>query len=404
MNIKHIWIVLKKEAKDIIRDRKTIITSIVVPMLLIPLLNILVGGSISRLNYDMTENVTVALSKESNTEEIRELVENQIFNEFSNITLLDVDDHIEAIEKSTVRVVMDFDKDYKVKLEEGKPFVISLMYDRSQTKSQGSLHIVWDAIESFNKKIVAQRIEALGLNLNLLQPVQVEEYNVADDEKTSGSMLSMFLPLLIVILLSAGGIAPAVDLVAGEKERNTLEPLLTTKIGRSSLLVGKYLTVTLFSLITVIATMTGVLVGFFINPGSLTMGADATITGFTVPPAALLMAIVISITLGMTFAGIQIALSTYAKSFKEAQTYLSFLMMAAMIPGYATMFMQANEIPQYMFVLPVLNALSAFKEILTFNINNTNLVLALCSSLVYVIIALYLAASMFKKERILFRT
>lgn len=404
MNAKHVWIVFKKEVKDIIRDKKAILTSILVPMILIPLLNMLVGGSVEKLNKDINENVTMALSQDSNTDEIRELVKDQIIKDYPNISLVDVDDPIKAINESKVRVVIDFDKDYQDKLKEGKPFEIKLIYDKSQTKSEGSLGIIWDAIEDFNRKTVEKRLESYGIDKGILTPAVIEESNIANEEKTSGSILSMFLPLLIVILMASGGIAAATDLVAGEKERNTFEPLLTTKPKRSSLLVGKYLTVTLFSFITVIATIVGVFLGYAINPSSLTMGSGADISGFSIPPLALLLVIIISITLGMTFSGIQIALSTYSKSFKEAQTYLSFLMIGAMIPGYATILMQPNEIPVYMFVIPVLNTISAFKIVLGYNINYAHLILALGSSIVYVAISLSIASTLFKKEKVLFRT
>ena len=106
----------------------------------------------------------------------------------------------------------------------------------------------------------------------------------------------------------------------------------------------------------------------------------------------------------MTFSALQIALSTYAKSFKEAQTYLSFLMIGVMIPGYATMFMQPKEIPVYMFFVPVLNALSALKTVFGYSINYTYLFITLGSSVVYVIISLWLTSSLFKKEKYLFRS
>ena len=404
VNLKHVWIVFKKEVKDIIRDRRTIITSILVPMILIPLLNILVGGNVEKLNRDITENITVALSESSNTEEIRNLVKNEVIKDYPNISLIEVDDPIEAIKESKVRVVLDFEEDYLTKLNEGKPFVIKLLYDKSQTKSEGSLGFIWDAIDNFNRKIVERRLDTYGISKDILTPAVIEESNIADEKESAGSILAMIFPILIVILMSSAGIAPPTDLVAGEKERNTFEPLLTTKPSRLSLLVGKYLTVTLFSFITVIATMVGVIIGYVINPSSFSMGSGTNITGFSIPPVALLLVIIISITLGMTFSALQIAFSTYAKSFKEAQTYLSFLMIAVMIPGYATMFMQPKEIPVYMFFVPVLNALSAFKTVFGYSIDYTYLFYTLGSSVVYVIISLWLTASLFTKEKFLFRS
>jgi len=117
----HVWIVFKKEVKDIVRDKKTLLTSIFVPMLLIPVLSMLVGGSIEKLNRDISENVTIALTKESDTDEISNIVENQIIRDYPNIKLIEVDDPIKAINESKVRLVLDFEKDYASKLKEGKP-------------------------------------------------------------------------------------------------------------------------------------------------------------------------------------------------------------------------------------------------------------------------------------------
>lgn len=404
MNLKHIWIVFSKEVKDIVRDKKTIITSIVVPMVIIPLLSMLAGGSVQNMQNDIEQNVTIGLTKESNTEEIRQLIKNDIIADFPNISLMDVNDPIEAINDSKVRIVLGVEKDYKEKLEQGKPFVVELIYDKSQTKSEGSIGIVSMAINEFNRKIVAQRLNKMGIDDEIIKPVQIEETNIANDEKTNLSMLAMILPVMIVILISAGGTAPATDLVAGEKERNTFEPLLTTKTGRSSLLIGKYLTVTLFSFISAITSILGMFLGYIMDPKSMTMGTGSQFSGFSIPGAAILMILLISVLMGMTFAGIQIALSTYAKSFREAQTYLSFLIIVAMIPGYATILMPPNEMPLYMFVVPVLNTISAFKIVLGLNINYTYLVIAIASSMVYVIISLKIAVFLFKRENVIFRS
>jgi len=78
---------------------------------------------------------------------------------------------------------LDFEKDYASKLKEGKPFVIKLIYDKSQTKSGGSLGILWDAIESFNERIVKERLNSLGISPEVLTPVVIEETNIADEEK-----------------------------------------------------------------------------------------------------------------------------------------------------------------------------------------------------------------------------
>ena len=403
MKLKHVMIVLRKEIKDLIRDRRTIISSIVIPMILIPLVNIVMGGGIQKFEQDMNENVTVALSQSSNTAEIRELVRDRILSKNPNIVLVDTDDPVKALENNEIRCIIELESSYKEKLEEGKPIRVTLQYDESKSKSQAAADIVAWAVDEFSAEVIEERIIALGLDPAILQPVQIERMNIAPNDKGNNMMLEMMLPFLISMLVAIGGIPAATDLVAGEKERNTFEPLLTTMPDRGSLLLGKYLAVTLFSFVSLIAIMAGLSIGYMINPNSLTIGVDEGLKGITLEPLAVVLALLITIALGMTFSGIQIALSTIAKSYKEAQTYLSFLMLATMIPGYATMFMQASDLSPVMFALPVMNTVVAFKMVLSGSINYFNLVLALATSIVFVALTLAFAASLFKKEKVLFR-
>lgn len=404
MKIKYIGIVLKKEVRDILRDRRTIITSILLPMVLIPLLNILLGGGVQKFTKDMNENVTVALSQASNTPEVRKLLTEEIFKDYPEVKLVDTDGPVGAVQREEVRCVLDFERDYAEKLKAGKPFTIKLFYDKSKAKSEGSLDIVTDAVDKFNEKIVRERILALGQDPEMLEPTKVEYSDVSEGKRAGNTVMMMTLPLMVGMLVALGGIPAATDLVAGEKERNTFEPLLTTKPGRASLLLGKYLTVTLFSFASVAAIVAGMALGYSVNPNSLTMGVGDGLNGFYIPPMAAVLVLVITIALGMTFSGVQIALSTYARSFKEAQTYMSFLIFAAMIPGYATMFMQPGDIGTFMFALPVLNTIAAMKMVLGGVINYVNLLLALATSVIYVALTLWLAAAMFKKEKMLFRS
>ena len=402
MNLKHIWIVFKKEVKDIIRDKRTVITSILVPMILIPGLNILVGGGAQKFVKEMSENVTFALSQNSQTAAIQELVTTRLIKSNPNLKLVEASDPLDALKKDRIRFILELEADYAEKLQAGRPFGIRILYFQSRDKSAGAVEVMARAVNEFNRQVAVERISALGGRPELLEPARVETMDISPNNSGGNSFLMLILPLMISILMASAGIPAATDLIAGEKERNTFEPLLTTKPHRLSILIGKYLTVSLFSVVSVAAILAGIVIGYLINPNSLTMGRDENVT-FFVEPLAMILAILSAVILGMTFAGIQIALSTFARSFKEAQTYLSFLIFAAMIPAYATMFMQPSDIPVYMFLLPVLNTVAAFKMVLGGVINYSHLAMALGSSLVYVCISLAIATTLFKKEKYLFR-
>ena len=331
MKLKHVMIVLRKEVKDLLRDRRTIISSILLPMILIPVINIVMGGGIQKFEKDMNENVMVALSRSSNSPEARELVQERILSKNPNIVLVDAEDPVKALENNEIRCIIEIENSYAEKLEDGQPIQITLQYDESKTKSQAAADIVSRAIDKFSEEVVEERIAALGLDPDFLLPVQVERKNLAPNDMGNNMMLQMMLPFMISILVAVGGIPAATDLVAGEKERNTFEPLLTTMPDRGSLLLGKYLAVTLFSMVSLVAILVGLSIGYIINPNSLTIGIDTQLQGISLDPLAVVRALLMTVSLGMTFSGKQFALSTIEKSYKEAQTYLSYLMLAALV-------------------------------------------------------------------------
>lgn len=405
MNFKHVWIVFKKEVKDMGRDKKTLLTNLLIPIILMPLLFYLMSGSFEKMEKDIVENIPVAISSDSDTQEIRDLLQNDIFANYPNIVFdKAVEDPMQAVRAKVARFVISIDKDYAQNLANGSTYQITIIYDHSDTKSQGSYGILVEAIDQYNQRIVSKRLEDINIDPQILEPARIVQSN-ASEEKTGGNMMiMMMLPMLISILIAVGGIPAATDLVSGEKERGTFEPLLTTQAGRMSILLGKYFTVTLFSIVSVIAQFIGVVIGGIISPGFFTLGEAGAEISFYIPTGALILTILITITLGMVFAGLQLAVSTYARSFKEAQTYLSFFIIIAMIPAYATMMMQPDDITMGMFFVPLLNAIASLKMVLGNVINYGYLAISLGTSLIYVMLSLLFASSLFNKEKVLFRS
>ncbi|HOK42262.1 MAG TPA: ABC transporter permease [Thermoclostridium caenicola] len=403
MNWKHVMIVFKKELKDIVRDRKTLFTSIILPIFLMPLLFLLIGGGTEKMSEEMTTDITVALTADSYSEAAQWFLKESLETQDEDITIIEpVADPWEAINSKQAKLVVSLDRDFKKKLEALEAFTLKVYYDGSLSRSGGAVGSLMSAIDKLNEGIAVKRLEAMGINPQILTPVLVETENISRTGD-GNILLMMVLPMLIAMLVAVGGIPAATDLVAGEKERMTFEPLLATRPSRMSILMGKYLTINLFSFASVIATLTGMLLAFFINPDALSMGMGE-IGGFNLDTGTVILCIAVTILLGMTFSGIQLAISTYARSFKEGQTYLSLLMFVVIIPAYATMMVMPNDIQLYMYLIPVLNTISAFKLVLGGLTNYTGLILAMVTSLVYVVLSLLTAAAMFRNEKYLFRS
>ena len=183
MNWKHVWIVFQKEVKDIARDKRTLITNLLIPIILMPLLFTILGGGMQQMEKDINENITVALARESDTQEIRSLVEQEIFADYPNIKLVkSVEDPTEAIRSNNVRFVLNIETDYADRLKEGVPFSITVLYDQADTKSTGSYGILAQAIDQYNRKIVLERLTERDIDPQILEPVRIVQSNAADEK------------------------------------------------------------------------------------------------------------------------------------------------------------------------------------------------------------------------------
>ena len=156
----YLLIVLLKEVIYLLRDRRTIISSILLPMILIPVINIVMSGGIQKFEKDMNENVMVALSRSSNSPEVRELVQERILSKNPNIVLVDAEDPVKALENNEIRCILEIENSYAEKLEDGQPIQITHQYDESKTKSQAAADIVSRAIDRFSEELVEERIAA----------------------------------------------------------------------------------------------------------------------------------------------------------------------------------------------------------------------------------------------------
>lgn len=165
------------------------------------------------------------------------------------------------------------------------------------------------------------------------------------------------LPLLLIIYSIAGPMGAAVDLGDGEKERGTLEPLLTTQAGRLSLLWGKFFAITVMGLISTISSLIGLYIAMKQDNG-LFHGGAASLGIKTI-----LLIGLITLLLTMLFGALELAISIFARSFKEAQTYISPLMIMAFVPTYATYMMDAKNIEDFYFHIPLANVSCIIKNL-----------------------------------------
>lgn len=258
-------------------------------------------------------------------------------------------------------------------------------------------------IDGYSKEIIKERLNKRNINTDILTPVNIEtKTSSKENDGESKMMLSLLLPLLLVIYSITGPMAPATDLGAGEKERGTLEPLLTTQAGRLSLLWGKFLAITVMGCLTAAASIGGLMIAMDQNSSMFSSGGSGG--AVNISPITLFLIALVSILITMVFGALELSISIYARSFKEAQTYLSPLTIIAIVPVYATYMLDAKNIETYYFHIPLANCVCLLKEFIMGIYNYTHIGITFAWISVYIIAAILFARFMFSREDVIFRT
>mgnify|MGYP002409318722 CR=1 FL=1 len=393
MEFNIVMLVFKKELKDIFRDRKTIIMSVLIPIIIFPLLFTVMGFSLDKSTKQVEDNLTVAIIDAGNS------TLTQFLSTQESLKLVDSTDMEADLREGKILVGLEVPADFDADILAERPARLVLIYDNASQPSQMAMGIVNGIVTTYSKDIVAQRLEERNISSDLLTPVQVQTKTMVSEEEGFGKfMLSLLLPLMLVIFSITGPMAAAVDLGAGEKERGTLEPLLTTNAGRLSLLWGKFAAITVMGVLSTIASMLGLFLSMQ-QEGGIFQGSGASVA-----PSTLLLIGLVTLLLTMVFGALELAISIYARSFKEAQTYISPLMMISFIPTYATYMLDAKNIETFYFHIPLANVSCILKEFLAGIYNYTHIAITFTWIIIYIVAAVLFARYMFSKEDVIFRT
>ena len=287
-----------------------------------------------------------------------------------------------------------------------------LVRNRADEKSDVAYRRVREAIDKWERQLLKERLELAQLPETVPDPVSLLSIDVANEDEIAASMWGKIFPALLIIMALTGAFYPAIDVAAGEKERGTMETLLICPATRSEIVVGKFLTVLLFSMAT---TMLNLISMGFTGKYIVSMTAGVSGSGMgAVPlptPLALFWLVILLIPLAAFFSALCLSLATFARSNKEGQYYLTPLFMITM---GMTMFSMSPSIELtatggaslFYCAMPIVGPALLLKALLMNPGNTEVLVFALpvlMSSIGYSAIALWWAVEQFKSEDVLFR-
>jgi sodium transport system permease protein len=429
-------IVFAKELVDILRDRRTIISMVLVPILIYPLMGMGLGSVISSQieKTKAADHLILALPPSAGAashelfaglpqvkwiapDTVRALLLADAPDDRATVEQLLSDDptvvsdsiratlYYRAIDAKIVRAVIELPTDLNTRLTAGDSAVVRIFSDQADIRSDAAGEHIEDWLLRVRDSLVAARLAGVGMDQSALRPIVPVAIDVAPLAKQSGVFLAALLPYMLIVLTLTGGMYPALDITAGEKERNTLETLLVAPVSRWDLAAGKFLAVFAAGIITMLLSTASMLVtpkfgavGFGSSESDLEMAKAFSLSGESLAYIILLM-----IPTAVLFSSLLIAVSIAARSFKEGQSYTTPLLLGAIFPAMISL-VPGIELNIGLALVPVVNISLALRDVILGTQNPLLLGLVFLSTVLYAFFALFVATRLFERESILFRT
>jgi len=411
MNWNSILTVYFKELRDSLRDRRTLMSMIVIPTLLMPVIMFGFGTIMTKVVKSARAEATslVLIGGADSPGVVEALKQDKRFR-----LVPGAENYKQLVSDKKVRLALEIPEGFEAALKEGETKVVKIYHYEGEMKSGMGVSAVENFFRDLREKTVGERLAARGLPAAVVKPFEVKRENVAPPEKVGGNLFGGVIPYLIVILCFTGAMYPAMDLTAGEKERGTMETLLCSPVNRVNIVLGKFLMVLTASLATMCLSILSMGVSVMLGGSLFTGGSKTTaLAGAAaqggapsfmpmIDPLGIFGMFAMVVPVAVLFAAALLTISLFAKSYKEAQSYVSPLMIVIIMPAAFGM-MPGIELNAKTALIPILNLSLVCKEMFSGVWNWPYIALIFGSSCVYAGIAIALAVRMFNREDVMFR-
>ncbi|UCD94802.1 MAG: ABC transporter permease, partial [Candidatus Zixiibacteriota bacterium] len=362
MQARNITTIFRKELKDTLRDRRTLIFMLLVPIVAIPLLITLVSSLMASQITKVQKEVSRVVIEEPAylPDSLR-----QAFADADALDVLPKEDFegktlVDELKEGNIEIIIFVDEDFTGNLESENPSELRIYYDESELKSEFALDKVKNVLNEYKESVVQGRMEKREISSDVLTPFEISSNSVAPPEKVVGEKFGMFLPYIIIIMCFMGAMYPAIDLAAGEKERGTLETLLVSPATRGEFVVGKYLVILLTGVVAALLAMGSLVYSLNYMVGQMLEDLSTMLAiEFDIQTIALVLLTILP--MAGIFAGVLLSVSIFARSFKEAQSYVTAMNMVIILPAFVS-FLPGIEMDYTMALIPVMNASLIMKD------------------------------------------
>lgn len=397
MNFKKVLTIYKKELVEMLRDKRTLFTTILLPVILYPLIFVGFSSLMSRQTVKLEEKgATIAVADSVNNP-----MSKAIIDELNKIKYFRYIPYTPASEQkykdkdiNSIIIISD-----SLSTSGTRFYKMSVKFDKSSEQGQMMIGKLDKAVLAAEQGIVKTELSNRNIDPQLVDIVKLREIDTSTAQKKMGMILGMILPYLLIMLLISGAAVVAADLVAGEKERHTLETLLVSAAHRNEIVLGKYLTIITIALINVLVNLVSLFFSakYMASQGGLqTAGVKMPLEGFVVLFLAL-------IPLATLFAAILLSISTFSRNMKEARSYEQPILTVSMLLAMVSFF-PAFELNNLMALIPIINISLLFKAVMIGEYQISHLLITIGSTLVLDVLAIWGTIKLFNSESILFRT
>lgn len=388
--------IAKKELVEFIRDWRTIVAILVIPLLMFPLLFILFPLLLESEAAELESLEVQVMVQTNDLPEDLYLALNQSALNITYMPLLDVEHlsspglDVEPLRNGSTDVILRMRTN-------GTIVEFALLYMSTSEQSLEARSRAFEVLAAWEDNETLQRISEAGLDPDeTLDPLRwsgdVAQSDVATQGEQAGMALSLFIPLVLAVWTFSSAIQPSIDMTAGERERGTLEALFALPCSRMELLMGKWLAVATITGAGVMLQIAGLLfaIGYLASSNILSLPEISALGLVLLVLAILLFAVMV--------VAIELALAMRSHSVKEAGSILGPAVLVILFPALFTQVINLDGIEAYWFAIPVVNVLLALRELLMNRIVLSHILVWVVSSSAYAIAAAYYAARQFKRE------
>lgn len=381
--------ILRKEVRENLRDKRTLTSALLYgpligPVIFVLMMNLVINKQIEKAEAPLKLPVIGA----SHAPNLVDFLRQQGLEPQPPVA-----DPIAAVRDRDADAVLKIPAGYGKAWRKGEPAQVELYFDSSQSDSSAPVHRIRRMLDAYGQQNGAMRLIARGLSPSLVQPLHVDQRDQSTPQSRAANLFAI-LPYFFVLTVFLGGMYLAIDLTAGERERQSLEPLFANPVARWRILLGKIGAISAFSLVSlVISIIAFAIAGHFIPTDKL--GMVLKLDAMFAVQVLLLMAPLVAL-----LAVLQTLVSAFAKSYREAQTYLGILMLVPALPSIV-LSVSPVKTSQWMYAVPLLAQQVGITDLLRGSaVGGTDIGIALVTGFAAALLVGLVTAQVYRSERL----